>query len=663
MGFGFKRLVDLSSLSIKQLNDQLEQIWLKVMGGIGQRDLDQSLQKTISSKVSEEDFSSLIEQNAKTIQLAVGRSHGENLVKNPCAALGLSYWTCTSRIEARTDHVGPYFYLAGNMVQTGIRINGGQPYAYGFEYVNPKTFMLEVWGQYAGEEPLTKSVLLDKQTLPVAETATQYVKELDIPEGVHSMYIRLVGGVGTTVRYIYANRGDSLLGYTPNPNELAGSGIAITEDMVNISTPNFRLELTKSSGEVSSVVSADANGFSNLVCDQLTIGGRQFGGRYPGAIYVDPDAGRDTYDGMTRETAVKTIYRALSMLPLFMEDSATIYLGGHTYYEDIVLNHGGTGNVVIQGENAIIYGSIRITSYSGNMAFYRIQLYSNDGIGIKCSAASCCTRIEDSLIDCNGVSGSVGVTITNGARGTMMVCEINNCDQAILIEEMGLASFYDCIGNGNAKSILCQKGGFLIGDGFVPFATGYITDYAAGGQIYADIIATEMGSRYTPPGDGVKLYQAHAVNTATTIGGEWKENTLIQGMWKYGNVYTDWNCGVIFFDRQAVVDAMAGKEILSIDLIVRRRESGPNVSPVTISLWKHRMTAPGDAYQVFSKMGKFTTARVGETVRIPMDSSVITDFQNGVMGYCLYDTEKTTSQYAEFCPLSEFATRMEIRYK
>ena len=41
MSFGFRPIMDFSTLSLKELNDQLEQIWIKIMGGITEKDIRQ----------------------------------------------------------------------------------------------------------------------------------------------------------------------------------------------------------------------------------------------------------------------------------------------------------------------------------------------------------------------------------------------------------------------------------------------------------------------------------------------------------------------------------------------------------------------------------------------------------------------------------------------
>ena len=51
MGNGFKRFTGLTPLSLKNLNDQLEQLWLKVMGGIRLKDMDAGTQTSYARDI------------------------------------------------------------------------------------------------------------------------------------------------------------------------------------------------------------------------------------------------------------------------------------------------------------------------------------------------------------------------------------------------------------------------------------------------------------------------------------------------------------------------------------------------------------------------------------------------------------------------------------
>lgn len=120
MAFGFKRIIDLSALSIKQLNDQMEQIWIKMMGGISGKDLSPSLKKVIDSKVSDEEVSSKIEQSSKEIKLMVSKNKVGNLIINGNGNFGMSGWTDSGFQDKKQKEEG--FIVSGSIMQCAIKI-------------------------------------------------------------------------------------------------------------------------------------------------------------------------------------------------------------------------------------------------------------------------------------------------------------------------------------------------------------------------------------------------------------------------------------------------------------------------------------------------------------------------------------------------------------
>ena len=120
MAFGFRKIHDFSALSLKTLNDQLESMWLKVMGGISQKDLSAEFSNIIDGKVGEDNLTSVLMQNKESIAMAVGKIGGDNLIKNGNTYFGLDSWT-GNNISVNS---GLFTIDSGYISQTGIRVTG-----------------------------------------------------------------------------------------------------------------------------------------------------------------------------------------------------------------------------------------------------------------------------------------------------------------------------------------------------------------------------------------------------------------------------------------------------------------------------------------------------------------------------------------------------------
>ncbi len=126
MGFGFKKILDFSAVSLRRLNDQLEMLWIKVMGGIGLSDIDSGFSNTLNEKVDESGVRSIIEQSHDEIILAVGKSSGDNLIKNGNAYFDLNSW----QIENVHTQNGFFVVSDGSMIQQVIKVNGGEEHSF-----------------------------------------------------------------------------------------------------------------------------------------------------------------------------------------------------------------------------------------------------------------------------------------------------------------------------------------------------------------------------------------------------------------------------------------------------------------------------------------------------------------------------------------------------
>jgi hypothetical protein len=83
MPYGFQRILDTSPLSLKNLNDQLEMIWKKVMGGINYRDMSNSMEKEMAKISSDALYIAGLGTDGECRTLFNGDSNGAKHFESP----------------------------------------------------------------------------------------------------------------------------------------------------------------------------------------------------------------------------------------------------------------------------------------------------------------------------------------------------------------------------------------------------------------------------------------------------------------------------------------------------------------------------------------------------------------------------------------------------
>lgn len=83
MPYGFQRILDTGSLSLKNLNDQLEMIWKKVMGGINYRDLGGNIDEEMAKISSEGLYIECLGYDGESQTLFNGDGNGAKYFESP----------------------------------------------------------------------------------------------------------------------------------------------------------------------------------------------------------------------------------------------------------------------------------------------------------------------------------------------------------------------------------------------------------------------------------------------------------------------------------------------------------------------------------------------------------------------------------------------------
>ena len=647
MGNGFKRFIDFSPLSVKSLNDQLEQLWLKVMGGIGYRDLDKNAQNIIQSKMDEDEVMSIIEQSSNELILAVGKGGGDNLVKNGNWNFGLDSWLYL----AATIESGCVRVNNGYVLQQSIRIEEGKKYTIGFEGYGNVDVYVGIFGQYSGQSSDTGGVQMLFRTLEPSRTWKQYKADFAVPAGVVSCYIKLQAKGEFRFRKIYLREGEGVSSYTSNPNEIDGSGVSISEDAVHISASSFNLDIKDSNGNVTSVLSTDGSGFDNLLCSNMTIAERNFYGDGTVNIYINSSSGKDSNSGLSTYAPFKTIARALKAVPLHIKGSYILHFSGGIYHEDIDLNYGGSGRLSILGESATLYGHIYMCGSGYNLLIRGLNIYTRDSYCIKGIGPSCYLTLTSCVLDSNNAQSSYGVNISDAFRMYMNLCEINNCQIAINCTKGSFLDLVDCKGKGNEAAVIANDMAVINASGTVPVGN-VISKETNGGRIDGYIIGGIVGTNYQQPRDAIKTAVFNASAKFTYTGSKMINGRIIQGKG---------SGGFLAFNTASVKTTLSGKVIKSVKVTVKRRGDDQLAYDGVLRAFVHNVASSAGAFSYVEEYGDVCTVKRGETVNIELPLTIISKMIAGTAkGILFYDNTGEKNHYFELD--STFASRLEVLY-
>lgn len=643
MGNRFRRLSDFSPLSVKNLNDQLEQLWLKVMGGISYRDLDKGTQNIINGKTDENDVLSIIEQNTDSIIMAVGSSGGDNLVKNGNFQFGIECWqTDGAQIS------GGYMSINdGYILQENIPTESETEYTLGFEGYGNAEIRIKITGVYASGN--------EQELLSTSVQKSDYVKRhrtaFSTLGGMVGCHLRMECDGVYDVKKVYIREGKGVDEYVSNPNELFGSDVSITQEAVSISTSDFTLNIKDEEGNVKSVLSTDGAGFDDIICSNITVNDRKYIGSGNKHIYVNSGLGSDSNSGSSTYYPFKTIGRALKDIPAHITDTVTLHLSGGEYYEDVYFNYGGSGSLKILGESATVYGHIFVNSTGYAISISNLKIYSRSLYGFYGYGGSAFVDMNSCIIDCNGQTGSYGIFITNGFRMYIKGVEVNNCDNAIYCTKGCYLDLLDCMGDKNNCGVCVCEMAIINCDGTVPMGST-ITRELTGGRIEGFLIGGIVGENYLVPRSTV-LQATFNAGTAFSYDG----NKMATGVLKQGN-----GNGTFFvFNTDTIKNQLTSKVIKSVKIVVKRRGDDGLTHDGTLKGYSHGLSSLSNAFGYIDSYGDVGTIKRGEQVSVELLPAIIDKMLSGtVKGVLFYDNSNEKNYVFEFD--SSFNARLEVLY-
>ncbi len=336
MQFGFKKIIDTSPLSLKNLNDQLEMIWVKLMGGITAQDFQVNEGKK------------LITQNADVISLMAGERGRVNYIRNGRGEHGLSGYETEGVVSTVDDETLGHkvISVSGWLYQYGLKLEVAKLHSFSCllrKAPNAKSgdVVITLFGQ-KGSNAAARDIKIFEKTQPLTDKYEKVTVSFTTPEDITSAFLEVFSREKCLITDIQLTRGMEPLDWVAAENEVFSSGIEVFGDRVSITSSNFSLKildpLNPNSGEPKLTMSADMNGFDKLSTQELRVGGMTLAKYDPTIVdfYVSSFYGSDVNAGTSSAAPLKTIGEALRRLPYITNIPVYILLRtGDLFFESI----------------------------------------------------------------------------------------------------------------------------------------------------------------------------------------------------------------------------------------------------------------------------------------------------------------------------------------
>jgi len=172
--------------------------------------------------------------------------------------------------------------------------------------------------------------------------------------------------------------------------------------------------------------------------------------------YYVATTGLDTNDGLTVETAFKTIQYAIDNLPQAINHSIYINVSAGTYSEDInILGFIGKGSLYIGGTTTTNVNTIAIKGCQLIITIFNFTTIANSTHSVNVSA---CIYIRITDIITTSVSASANGINVYSSLVLIKNCTLSNKNNGIYASDMSTVYSYNNSGSGNAIGLSSLNG-------------------------------------------------------------------------------------------------------------------------------------------------------------------------------------------------------------
>lgn len=601
MPYGFQRITDLSSIGLKTLNDQLEMIWLKLMGGVDYNESSGELKNVVDTVTDGNNIGSYFAQTNEGITLAAGAVGTNNLLLNGDATNDTNNWEIENgTLSVVIDTYGldrEVFELRGSETMTfsqrGIACNPAIKHTLSFKglLAYPAT---DVKAYVRGKKDGTDEYYEHRSvTVTPGVHYEDYYVSFETYTDESELEVIFEARMAEPYALFYATdiqikEGGALSSFSKNNKEQNTNMFMLHDDGMHANVTDIQIEETDSAGETNLIINQDAIGSMEMYSPKMNTLGKDVM-TDTDTLFVSTD-GSDDNDG-SLYSPFRTIQKAIDSLPLIINEPMIIYVFGGTYYEDILIRRKNLLVHLIGLDDVLLIGSITI--FGGG--YIRIET-----MDIQTTGSDPCINIYGSgvfayLYKCvlDGVSkNSSGLSCEYGSQCYLEKVNIFNTNYAIAANKLGSVFFKNVKGDNNNIS-LYSLGGIITGTGYCPSAST-LSSLSAGGKVF--YTENNMGTE-TYPLTNVLAYtwKTYASSSATLIDGVFDQDAykLEKGKTKkfinaFGEkIYGPERTAFWFFSSDYIVSKMGSKTIFGARFKIKRNRYGGDPKPSLIALFLH----------------------------------------------------------------------------
>lgn len=399
--------------------------------------------------------------------------------------------------------------------------------------------------------------------------------------------------------------------------------------------------------------------------------------------YVDPLNGSDENDGLTPETPLRSLQRAVDLCPHELFDAyCRIYVIGDAeeFAEYLYIrNFKGGGNLEFyfpENKSMTMQGAILVEDCYTRIKFYNavINYRDTEQLGV-------IRLLNSSLIEfynCVTYGGSTGegtgasYGVHSAASNAIIYdCEFYDSWRACVFASNGSSiNISNCKGQAQ-YGLWASRNAHIGGDREATAPAGTVSNTrTTGGGICYDWSDSPLPQPFDPgsaappppPATGTKT------KTWTSVGGaSWRDRL---GGWRNDNNYVyqgEWGSnglhrGYWIFPAD-LWNTLQGKQIKRIRFYCSRLNRGGQAAPVTVDFYNHRYTSVANA-KADNDPKRYgspedVTFRWGQSRWFDLPSSWFADFASGTAkGVCIYTSSRSNSRYAIFDPKA----KIEVTY-
>lgn len=420
--------------------------------------------------------------------------------------------------------------------------------------------------------------------------------------------------------------------------------------------------LMNADDEIVCQMDAETVGFDKLFVG--TLSGNNVVTKNFGTIhyYVDPANGSDNNDGLSWQTAFKSLQKAVYMIPEINEGYISIEVAPNSTLNEVIELKGksGSGIVEIDFGGSTVNGYIRIASCIQRITIQNGTIVHTGETHPEDSGPYACVRtlvsnwvVVDSMI-LQASNKALFCAASEGANMTILNTECYGATDSLIYAVFGgLIKVVDCSGTTSYNAMKASDTGKIAGYGTRPSAANAANEMIQinGGVVYGSWSEPNSGgiapSTSVP---GKKTWNATATKSWDTVYG-WNANNPKQGdggSWSPAGNHK----GLWFFDYEDIKNTLAGKTPKSIRVKLKRQSKGGYYKPIPLYFWTHNLSsATGGEPTLSNSAGNLANFDSGEEKWVNLPISFANALRDGTAkGIAIYTSNTSQYYYASMEP-------------